>query len=167
TPAHSQFVGRDDELALLRRSWQQCLKHRSQLVFVHGEPGIGKTSLISRFVSTIAGSHQLCVGRCLPQQREAEPYMPVLEALSSLASLPAIVPAARDEAPTWLVQMPWLLPAEERAPLRHSLAGFGPARMLREGKRLLALLAEKAPLLLVLEDVHWADTATTDLIRAL
>ena len=48
----------------------------------------------------------------------------------------------REQAPTWLIQMPWLLTRDERIALRQSLAGVGAVRMLREGKRLFAALAE-------------------------
>ena len=161
------FVGREPELAGLEQCWAQVQQGVPATVFVSGEAGIGKTALVRHFCATAEPAPVLCVGRCIPQHREAEPYMPVLEALASLADTEEVAATAREQAPTWLSQMPWLIPLAERAALGSSTAGAGSARMLREGKRLLAALASRAPLVVVLEDVHWADMATVDLIRAL
>ena len=166
-PPDALFVGRQRETALLHQRWQQVLNRTPRVVFIAGEPGIGKTALVRRFCATTEPPQLLCIGRCIPQHREAEPYMPVLEALGPLASRPELLEVAREQAPTWLIQMPWLLAKEERTALRQALSGIGAPRMLREGKRLFAGLAEQSALLLVLEDVHWADSATVDLMRAL
>src|SRR5215472_1241759 len=166
-PPDALFVGRQRETVRLHRHWQQALNREQQVVLIAGEPGIGKTALVRRFCAAVEPPPLLCIGRCTPQHREAEPYMPVLEALGPIVSAAEMIEVAREQAPTWLIQMPWLLATDERTALRESLAGVGPARMLREGKRLFAALAEQSPVLLVLEDVHWADSATVDLLRAL
>jgi len=161
------FVGRDKELSRLLQCWEKVLRGAPQVAFIAGEPGIGKTTLVRHFCSAATPRPLLCIGRCIRQHSEAEPYMPVLEALGSLESIAEVIELAREQAPTWLIQMPWLLSREERTSLRQSLEGVGPARMLREGKRLFTGITEQSPLLLVLEDVHWADRATVDLIRVL
>jgi DNA-binding winged helix-turn-helix (wHTH) protein len=161
------FVGRQAECASLLRRWAQAVNRSPQAVFVAGEPGIGKTALVQHFLAMASPPPLLCVGRCIPHHREAEPYMPLLEALGSLGSVAELTEVAREHAPTWLLQMPWLVPSEERAELLRSLSDVGPARMPREGKRLFAALAERAPVLLLLEDIHWADASTVDLIRLL
>lgn len=161
------FVGRRREIATLEQCWTQVMGRTPRSVLISGAPGIGKSTLVRNFCAAASPSPQVGIGRCIPQNGEAEPYMPVLEALGSLASSPDAIEIVRTHAPTWLLQMPWLLSREERDALRRSLEDAGSTRMLREGKRLFAALSERAPTLLVLEDVHWADGATVDLIRAL
>jgi len=161
------FVGRGQELALLEQCWQQAVHGVPATIFITGEAGLGKTSIVRRFCAQAAPRPVVCVGRCLSQVREGEPYMPVLEALGSLRATSELAEIARVQAPTWLSQMPWLMPSDERSAPAALGAISGSTRMLREGKRLFAALAERGPLLLVLEDVHWADSATVELIRAL
>lgn len=160
------FVGREAELERLDQCFAQVIRGVPATVFVSGEAGIGKSSLVRHFCAGVNPA-RVCIGRCIPPHREAEPYMPVLEALGSLDESACLVEIARQQAPTWLAQMPWLLAMEERASLGQTLTGGSSARMLREGKRLFAALAELGPLIVVIEDVHWADMATVDLIRVL
>ena len=134
------------------------------MVWVAGEPGIGKTTLIEHFVAGLGGV--ACArGQCVEHYGTGEPYLPVLEALAELCrgdrTLPALL---RTVAPTWLLQLPWLSTAEERDALRRELAGVGPDRMLREMGELLDRYTEQRPLLLVTEDLHWSDRATIQLI---
>jgi tetratricopeptide (TPR) repeat protein len=68
-------------------------------------------------------------------------------------------------APTWLVQLPWLTSEEDRATLQRELAGVGQERMLREMGELLDRYTQQRPLLIVTEDLHWADHATVRLIE--
>src|SRR6185436_9507140 len=134
------------------------------VVWVAGEPGIGKTTLIEHFVGGL-GRIACARGQCVENYGTGEPYLPVLEALAELCrgdrTLPTLL---RSVAPTWLLQLPWLSTAEERDALRRELAGVGPDRMLREMGELLDRYTEQRPLLLVTEDLHWSDRATLQLI---
>ena len=134
------------------------------MVWVAGEPGIGKTTLIEHFVAGLGGV--ACArGQCVEHYGSGEPYLPVLEALAELCRKDRTLPALlRTVAPTWLLQLPWLGTAEERDALRRELAGVGPDRMLREMGELLDRYTEQRPLLLVTEDLHWSDRATIQLI---
>ena len=134
------------------------------MVWVAGEPGIGKTTLIEHFVAGLGGI--ACArGQCVEHYGTGEPYLPVLEALAELCRSDRTLPALlRTVAPTWLLQLPWLSTAEERDALRRELAGVGPDRMLREMGELLDRYTEQRPLLLVTEDLHWSDRATIQLI---
>src|SRR5262249_44118680 len=67
-------------------------------------------------------------------------------------------------APTWLVQLPWLLEPPDRAQLQHELQGTTRERMLRELAQMVETLTAETPLVLVLEDLHWSDYATLDLM---
>jgi DNA-binding winged helix-turn-helix (wHTH) protein len=161
------FVGRDAELARLHRAWGEACAGQRRMVFVAGEAGVGKSTLIINFVGGIEHG-RAASGQCVEAYGGGEPYLPVLEALSELCgSDPAVVDAVRRIAPTWLVQMPWHLGDTDRVALRHEVAGATQDRMLREMGALLDQLSQQAPLLLVLEDLHWADTATVELLGAL
>ncbi len=158
------FIGRGDALSSLQRSWGRACDGQRALVWLAGEPGIGKTTLIEHFVAGLDGV--ICArGHCMEHYGTGEPYLPVLEALAELCrSDPALPELLRAVAPTWLLQLPWLSRAQERDALRRELAGVGPERMLREMGELLDRYTEQRPLLLVTEDLHWSDRATVQLI---
>ena len=158
------FVGRADALARLRAAWQQTCGGQRAVVWVAGEPGIGKTTLIEQFVDSLGGIVSVR-GQCVEHHGVGEPYLPVLEALAELCRKDSALPGLlRSVAPTWLMQLPWLASAEERHALRRELAGVGAERMLREMGELLERSTDQRPLLLVTEDLHWSDRATVQLI---
>ena len=162
-PAATAFVGRAAELARLQRAWDRASRGRRAVVWVAGEPGIGKTTLIEHFVAGLGdGAHTS--GYCVEHYGSAEPYLPVLEALAQLCRVDdSLPPLLRSVAPTWLLQLPWLLSTEDRESLQRELVGAGSDRMLREMGELLDRYTEHRPLLLITEDLHWADRATIQL----
>ena len=108
--------------------------------------------------------------QCREQLSGREALMPLIELVEQLATdsgRKAFVGWLRQYAPTWLAQISWLLAAEEMHTLRQSILGSGAERMLREGAALFEAAAVEAPLLLVIEDLHWADPATLDVLAAL
>ena len=158
------FIGRVDALAELRRAWEAACSGRRAVVWIAGEPGIGKTTLIDRFVTSL-GDIACARGQCVEHYGAGEPYLPVLEALAELCRRDSTVPALlRSVAPGWLLQLPWLCTADERDALRRELAGVSPDRMLREAGEAFDRYAERQPLLLVTEDLHWSDRSTIQLI---
>jgi DNA-binding winged helix-turn-helix (wHTH) protein len=174
--ARPAFIGRAAELQRLHALWQQALRGRRQVVFITGEPGIGKTTLVDRFVNdaresaAAAAAWRVARAQCIEQHGAGESYMPLLEIVEGLATGGdgrGVIEALRRCAPTWLAQLPALLPPAEMQALRTSMLGSGSPRMLREGVTLLETLAAERPLLLIIEDLHWSDPATGDLIAAL
>jgi DNA-binding winged helix-turn-helix (wHTH) protein/tetratricopeptide (TPR) repeat protein len=159
------FIGRTDEVSRLQRAWERADGGQRAVVWLAGEPGIGKTTLIEHFLASLGGI--ACArGHCVEHYGAGEPYLPVLEALADLCrSDPTLPVLLRAVAPTWLLQLPWLSTAQERDALRSELAGIGPDRMLREMGELLERYTEQRPLLLVTEDLHWSDRATVQLIN--
>jgi DNA-binding winged helix-turn-helix (wHTH) protein len=159
------LVGRSNELARLRSAWQQAAAGTRQVVWIAGEAGVGKTTLIERFMSEISDAH--CAhGHCVEQYAAGEPYLPVLEALTALCRQDAALPdLIRAVAPSWLLRLPWLCTPAERDALRGELVGAGELRMLREMGELLDRYTQDRPLLLVTEDLHWSDGATVQLMN--
>jgi hypothetical protein len=96
--------------------------------------------------------------------------MPVLEALGRATHHPdgsRLTSLLRRVAPTWLAQMPWLVRPEEAEALRHGLQGVTSQRMLRELAVLVESLTTDVTVVLVLEDLHWSDPSTVDLLSML
>ena len=148
------------------------MQGQRQLVFVTGEPGIGKTALVDAFqqqAAAVAGL-RLARGQCLEGYGGMEAYYPMLEALGQLwrgAGGDAVVQTLATHAPTWLVQFPALVTRERRETLQRELLGTTRERMLREIAEALETLAADRPLLLIFEDLQWVDPATVDLLAAL
>jgi len=159
------LIGRAEALARLDGAWSAALEGRRRLVWVAGEAGIGKTTLIDAFTARLGPALVCARGQCVEQFGAAEPYLPMLEALGALCrDDPAMPPLLRAVAPAWLLQLPWLCSLDEREALRRELAGTSPDRMLRELAELLDRYSRERPLLLVTEDLHWSDQATVRLI---
>jgi DNA-binding winged helix-turn-helix (wHTH) protein/tetratricopeptide (TPR) repeat protein len=164
------LVGRAAAAAQLGAALEGAKTGDMQLVFVKGEAGIGKTTLVASFAEA-AGSAGAVVatGHCLPGSGETDAYYPVLEILTELSRSPArtrLATSLREFAPTWLVQLPFLAPASG-SQLRGQVIGATPHRMVRELCEALHALARTKVHLLILEDIHWADQATLDLVEAL
>lgn len=158
------FIGRQDSLGRLGQAWARAADAQRQMFFLAGEAGIGKTTLIDAFVATL-GDVAVARGQCIEQLGDGEAYLPVLEALAGLGRTDAaLVPLMRRVAPTWLLQLPWLIEPSEQAALRAALDGSTQDRMLREFSELVEQWTQSRPLLLVTEDLHWCDEATVRLI---
>lgn len=158
------IVGRQSALARLLGHWREAQRGQRQVVWVSGEAGIGKTSLIDALAGSL-GDAVCARGQCVEPYGAGEPYLPVLDALGSLCRRDAQLPAMlRSIAPTWLLQMPWLLPEAEREAVQREVAGASQDRMLREMGELLDRYTEDKPLLLITEDLHWSDHATVRLL---
>jgi DNA-binding winged helix-turn-helix (wHTH) protein len=172
-PVAQTLVGRDMALTELQDCLRRVMRGQRQIVFVTGEPGIGKTALADKFQRLAAAevaSLRIGRGQCIEGYGGIEAYYPVLEALTQLCrgtSGAALLQTLAAPAPTWLVQLPTLLNGAQCKPFRHEIVGGTPSRMLREISEALEVITTEVPLLLVFEDLHWADHATVDLISAL
>ena len=163
----SGFVGRAGALAQLHGSLGRARRGERQIVFVTGEAGIGKTTLLDTFTRSVAAdrSVRICFGQCLEQYGMGEPYLPVLEAMRQLCrDEPHAIDVLRSHAPMWLLQMPSLVTAADRDAFGREAFGGTRERMLREMGETLDALSAQAPLVLVLEDLHWSDVSTLDLL---
>jgi DNA-binding winged helix-turn-helix (wHTH) protein/tetratricopeptide (TPR) repeat protein len=168
-PARPKFVGREAELSLLGALLAKARTGRRQVVFVTGEAGIGKTCLVSAFVSSSAASSQASIGhaQCIELYGTSEPYLPIFEALQRLGAEIGVDKLAiylKSFAPTWLAQMPWLSDGSQPPA---DVAGATPQRMLRELAQALEAMSAARPIVLWLEDLHWSDRSTLDAISFL
>ncbi|MCM3905920.1 MAG: AAA family ATPase [Pyrinomonadaceae bacterium] len=163
---------RENEWRQLQAWYEKARSGERQIIFISGEAGIGKTALTEAFLSRTAAQADVrtATAQCVASYREQEPYYPILEALGRLCRGPGsdhMVELLAKHAPTWLVQFPALVKPAHRETLQREMLGVTRARMLRELCELLEALTAETPLLLVLEDLHWADYSTVDLISAL
>src|SRR5512139_820546 len=166
------LVGRDRVLAQLNERLASALAGQRQLVFLSGEAGIGKTTVLDAFLTRAAADPDLLIARgtCLEHYGAAEAYLPVLEAFGRLLREPGadrVIRILETHAPTWLVQLPWLEHGADRETLRRQLLGVTKERMLREMAEALEAMTAVTPVLLVLEDLHWSDYSTLDLLAML
>jgi DNA-binding winged helix-turn-helix (wHTH) protein/tetratricopeptide (TPR) repeat protein len=160
-------IGREVELRRLVQLYGLAEQGRPQVVFVTGEPGIGKSTLVEAFAGEVERrlAGRVARGQCLEQRGAPEPYLPVFDALGRLCRDDGEALALLSRlAPTWLVQMPALVEPGDRADLERRALGGTTERMLREAAEALEAVASDRPLVLVLEDLHWADPSTVDLL---
>jgi DNA-binding winged helix-turn-helix (wHTH) protein/tetratricopeptide (TPR) repeat protein len=167
-----KLVGRDEPLAELREQFEKALARERQIVFITGEPGIGKTALADEFQRQTAvevPQVRIARGQCVEGYGGNEPYYPMLEALGQLcrgAGGESVIETLASQAPTWLLQLPALVKRDERERLQREVIGATRERMLREIGDALEKIAATAPLILIFEDVQWVDHASVDLIAA-
>ncbi|HET7108050.1 MAG TPA: AAA family ATPase [Candidatus Acidoferrum sp.] len=168
----SKIVGREAAKAQLDFFLGEALKAQRQVIFITGEAGIGKTTLVEEFQRTASRYSNLRVirGQCVEGFGGKEAYYPVLEALGQWVrdlSGERVVPVLAKQAPTWLIQFPSLIRSEQREALQNEILGATRERMVREICEALEALTEQDPLVMVLEDLHWVDPSTLDFISAL
>lgn len=165
------WLERPLELALLRKAFLQAANGKRCLVFLDGERGAGKTTLLDMFLSGIK-RHELAILRARGVQLHstAEPFLPLLEALERRCREPAgkaLVELLDQVAPTWLFQMSNLLDADKLAAFLPKVSQNNTHRMLREAAEFFENLSAGPNFILIIDNAHWIDEATLDLIALL
>jgi len=188
------FVGREPELAQLHASFARARQGERQVMFILGEVGIGKTTVVDRFLEQIlqgagdwrletspsfphapsleppAPSLRIGRGQCVEQQDPQEAYLPLLEALGQLCQEPGgeqVRAVLRRYAPLWLVQLGGVLEVSELEALQRQVQSASRERMLRELAEAIEVLTAEAVVVLVLEDLQWSDAATLEVLAYL
>jgi DNA-binding NarL/FixJ family response regulator len=163
------FVGRDTELAALTAALDAAVAGNPAVVLLSGEAGVGKTRLVEEAAgrATDAGARVLA-GSCIEMGGEGLPFGPLAHAFRSLMrdtspeELDAFIGSARSE----LAQvLPDLDP--DSAPSASPLGEGGTARLIELVVGVIERLAADRPLMFVIEDLHWADRSTLDLVALL
>ena len=165
------LIGREEELAALAAAFERAGEEQASFVYVAGEAGVGKSRLIAEFTTRTASEVRVLRGDCVALAEGELPFAPLAAALR---------PLARELDPGELEQIPGY---EELGRLLPELGGAeggrvgGAASMLEEPLAqsrlfevmlgLLATLGSEAPVVLVIEDLHWADRSTRDFLSFL
>ncbi len=163
-------VGRVGERTELTAALAGTTAGAGEMVCVVGESGIGKTTLVDDFLACLAADGRAChvaIGRCSARLAEAEAYLPVLEALDSLLRGPGGPTAARylrTLAPSWFAE---LGPAPRGGHPDDAAPAWTQTRLKRELIAFLTELSRRAPVVLFIDDIHWADLPTADLLAYL
>ena len=161
-------VGRTGPLGTLDAITQRMLAGARQVVFITGEAGIGKTTFVEMALQRLSryGVEVLC-GHCTERFGTDEAFHPLIDALMTRCRDSGGTPLLEDiraHAPTWLLQMPNFLEGADRAAFQSEVFGATRERMLREFCDLVEVWSSARPLVLVLEDLHWSDFATLDVL---
>ncbi|WP_116368815.1 AAA family ATPase [Parahaliea mediterranea] len=181
---HGQLFGREHERSLVMQQWHTVLEGESEYVLIKGEPGMGKTSLLFDVVRElmVQDKAQLMLLTCEPYYRES-PFRPLLNFFeSSVFQGERLNPAQRLERLQDFVGNVLKDGDEEAVPLLAALLSNGDDELglatdnssKRVREKTLALLVSlmerfsaRKPLVLAVEDLHWADPSTRDLIESL
>jgi DNA-binding CsgD family transcriptional regulator len=165
-----RFVGRTQELARLRELLARAATGTPLVALLGGEAGVGKTRLVEQLAATASQEGvRVLGGGCVPLGEEGLPFAPVTEALRDLpdqldpAELAAVAGAARADLARLLPDLPW----SGTAAAGPTVADAGQGRLFELLLGVVQRLAASAPLLWVLEDLHWADRSTRDLLAYL
>jgi DNA-binding winged helix-turn-helix (wHTH) protein/tetratricopeptide (TPR) repeat protein len=165
-------VGRDVELEALRGALERASTGHRQLCFITGEPGIGKTTLIDRFLADIADRADVIAvrGQCIEQHGTPEAYLAVIDMITQLRKTPIGERALAllvKHAPTFVAQIPHLVPDDQLDDVNRRARGGTDARLVRELSEMLEALSTTRTIVIVLEDLQWSDLATIDLLNQL
>ncbi len=162
------LVGREIERRSLSAAWSAAVEGRGGVVVLTGEAGIGKSRLVADLADAVAAHDRVWYGRCHEATAQA-PYAPLVQALRD--------GLAPDELMALPVQHVWLREIARLLPEIESAVEDGrnaPLDGLRDRDRLfeavcavVAAAAEDAPVLFVIEDVHWADESSLSLLASL
>jgi predicted ATPase len=165
----SSFVGRAEELGRLIAALKLAEQGNPAIVLLTGDAGIGKTRLLAEMADEARRrGARVLLGGCLEVGDVGLPYVPILAALRRFAA------RADDEellvaSAKGLPGLDRLLPelASETTDATASQGGLGQLQLFDAIRALLVRLSRTSPVLLVLEDLHWADRSTRDLLAFL
>ena len=163
------LLGRVSELAQLHKAWEDSLAGHKQSILVQAEAGFGKTTLLNHWLAGLP-THQVVVKvQCLDQYGQTEAYQPFVDALVELVTgtqHDLVLSHLKQYAPIWLAQLPPAYQPSHEVKLAEPF-GATAGRMLREFADFIEQLSKQLPLIWVIEDLHWSDAASIELLATL
>jgi tRNA A-37 threonylcarbamoyl transferase component Bud32/tetratricopeptide (TPR) repeat protein len=173
SPASKGLVGREAEVQQLTEAFERARAGRGSLIGISGEAGMGKSALVDGFLADLQerdDAMRIARGRCSERLAGSEAYLPFLEALDSLqrgggSTGGSVSRLLRTIAPSWYVQIATLPAGDSSAErIARDASGSSQERRKREMASLFEEIARLQTVVLVLDDVHWADPSTVDLL---
>jgi DNA-binding CsgD family transcriptional regulator/tetratricopeptide (TPR) repeat protein len=165
------FVGRAGEIERLEQALDRAVHDRSGAVLITGEAGVGKTRLVAEFGARVEPPIRVLVGSCIDLDTGDLPYAPFVDVLHGLAHVvdPRSLAAMAGPGALQLANLVSDFAADDRmADARGSgLIVSSKARIFEAVLSLLERVAAEHSLVIVLEDIHWADRSTRELLAFL
>ena len=160
-----RLIGREPELARLQELYARAVSAAFTLALVKGDAGIGKSRLVRELEASDALADALTLrGSCFPIAGEEAPYGPLVAALRDVPA-ERLEAAAAGLAESVIAELALLLPALGRqAPAGRDGSRGAQGRQYEYLLELLARLADDTPVVLIVEDIHWADPSTLDFL---
>ena len=167
-----RLVGREAEQAQLKQCFTRARTSKRQVVLINGEPGIGKTVLVEDCVRVLRHERNVSIfqGACSATAGDDTAYHPILSAIegwhrhAAPAERERLVSVLKQHAPHWLAQFPSFMSVEEHERLTGRLRGATQEAMLRHLGNAFEAFAAQRSVVLILEDLHWSDSATLELL---
>ena len=174
-------VGRQEELGLLQRAWQQSKEGLGQVVMVNGEPGIGKSTLVETVGEWVKAEQRIRIDYHCSPYHTSSAFYPVINHLQRLLGFEQQDSVEEKVAKLEGGLKDYSLPVAEVIPLfaallsvalpkeRHPPLDLPPEQLRQQTQDALVALvleeAERQPLLVVWEDLHWADPSTLEFLE--
>lgn len=159
TPSDGVF-GRDRELEELDSAMALTRQGGCNVAFISGEAGTGKSTLAHTFLQGLDSDCRIATGHCVRLGGGGEAYRPFLDALGGLLiEEPELIELMAERAPSWRPHL--------RGSSAPQFVEVTPARMQREMIHLLEAVGTNRPLVVALEDMHWSDVSSVDLLAQL
>ncbi|MFI9780778.1 ATP-binding protein [Streptomyces sp. NPDC051956] len=149
------FVGRGEELSALAAALDTAVAQGPAVALVAGEAGIGKSRLLAAFARSLDPGVRVVVGVCAELGRDALPYAPLVTVLRALIRVEGVTPGPYRRLARWFPEL--------GAPGDDDTEG-GKHRLYEEVLTLIERVAASQPLVVSIEDLHWADAATCELL---
>jgi DNA-binding CsgD family transcriptional regulator/tetratricopeptide (TPR) repeat protein len=162
----SPLIARHRELQLLEDCLMSARSGQAGVILIHGEAGLGKSRLAETMIDQASGSDVLVTrGHCTPVSGSELPFGPFVEMLSHLAARSE----AGDEAAqaTWALVRPVLTVVEQSTGVASPDVGLARSRLFTSVLRILHYLGQRQPVIALIEDIHWADSSSLDLLNYL
>lgn len=183
TKGLTPLIGKQKEVEALLQHWQQSRRGQAEFILLKGEAGIGKSRLLRAFKDRLAGTPHLWLeSQCLPYHQNSALY-PIIELLHRLLAFRREDSCASKTGKLEKLLTQYELPLAEAMPLFSELLSVplgdcytGPPRLnpqrqkqktLEAWLQLLLKMAQSQPVVFVMEDLHWADASTLEMLNLL